>query len=176
MSIRNDIANWAARRPAWQQSTLARLALGHRFDASDYDSLADQLLLRDGAGTEKHLLPKDWSIPETNPQVTISDVHIGENVNGLEPGQCLTFFPSGLTVVYGDNGSGKSGYARLLKHFCSARVATQVLPNVFKAAPDSPPSAEIGTYVNGERQTGLSWGAATCDSEPHWLLRQGLRQ
>ena len=157
MSIRNEIASWAAKRPGWQQSTLAKLALGHTFDASDYKLLADRLLLGESTVTEKLSLPGDWSKPESYPQVTISDIHIGENVNGITPGQCLTFASSGLTVVYGDNGSGKSGYARLLKRFCSARVLTEVLPDVFKPAPDSPPSAEIGTCFNGEPQPSQSW-------------------
>lgn len=157
MSIRNDIATWATGRPVWQQTALAKLALGHTFDTNDYGSIADQLLLGTGVAVDKHSLPKAWAIPENNLSVTISEVHIGENVNGLEPGQCLTFAPSGLTVVYGDNGSGKSGYARLLRHFCSARVSTEVLTNVFRPTPDDPPSAEIGISINDESTVSHSW-------------------
>ena len=157
MSIRNDIAKWAAGRPAWQQAALAKLALGDTFDASDYESLASELLHGQDRVVKKYSLPKDWAFPETNHPVTVSEVHIGENVNRLEPGQRLTFEPSGLTVVYGDNGSGKSGYARLLKHFCGARVITEVLPNVFERPSDSPPSAEIAIRVNGEPQDSMSW-------------------
>jgi len=41
-------------------------------------------------------------------------IHGAENVNALKAGERLTFDKTGLTVVYGDNGSGKSGYARIL--------------------------------------------------------------
>ena len=34
----------------------------------------------------------------------------------------MEFGTEGLTVVYGDNGSGKSGYVRLLKEVCRARA------------------------------------------------------
>ena len=157
MSIRNEIAAWAAKRPGWQQSILVDLALGHALEASDHKQLADRLLVGDGTVNEKHSLPSDWSNPEANPQVTISAIRIGENVNGLTPGECLNFASSGLTVVYGHNGSGKSGYARLLKHFCSARRDAQVLPNVFQPAPGSPPSAQIDTALNDEPQPSQSW-------------------
>ena len=45
--------------------------------------------------------------------------------------QTLEFQPAGLTVIYGDNASGKSGYARILKKVCRARAAEKpILPNV----------------------------------------------
>ena len=47
--------------------------------------------------------------------VTLRAIRGAENVNALKPGERLTFDKAGLTVVYGDNGSGKSGYARILK-------------------------------------------------------------
>ena len=59
-------------------------------------------------------------------------------VNALVDGQHLDFGTSGLTVVYGDNGSGKSGYARVIKAMVSARHRSDVLPNVFRELPDKP--------------------------------------
>lgn len=44
--------------------------------------------------------------------------------------------PKGVTVVYGDNGAGKSGYARLLKRACRARMSNgreeRILPNIYE--------------------------------------------
>ncbi|CDZ39051.1 Hypothetical protein, partial CDS, partial [Neorhizobium galegae bv. officinalis] len=39
----------------------------------------------------------------------------------LASGQTLYFAVNGLTIVYGENGSGKSGYCKLLKQICRAR-------------------------------------------------------
>lgn len=47
--------------------------------------------------------------------VTLGALHGLSNVNALAPGERLTFGKTGLTVIYGDNGAGKSGYARVLK-------------------------------------------------------------
>lgn len=38
--------------------------------------------------------------------------------------------------MYGDNGSGKSGYARLIKAMSNARHRSEILPNVYRQAPD----------------------------------------
>ncbi|MGH3788908.1 MAG: AAA family ATPase [Pseudonocardiaceae bacterium] len=52
----------------------------------------------------------------------------------MAPDQTLTFGTTGLTVVYGDNASGKSGYARLLKSLVGARIRDDILMDVFATA------------------------------------------
>ena len=72
-------------------------------------------------------------------------------------GGALTFGEAGLTLVYGDNGSGKSGYARLVKEVAEARHREQVLPNAFiPGAARSPQQARI-RYIVGEEQRELTW-------------------
>jgi predicted ATPase len=43
------------------------------------------------------------------------------HVNAIAENQYLPFSAVGMTVIYGDNGSGKSGYSRVLKRACRAR-------------------------------------------------------
>jgi len=50
----------------------------------------------------------------------------------LAPKKPLEFGKGNLTVIYGSNGSGKSGYVRLLKHVCGARETGTLYCNVFK--------------------------------------------
>ncbi|BBO69292.1 hypothetical protein DSCA_32220 [Desulfosarcina alkanivorans] len=42
------------------------------------------------------------------------------------------FGKGNITIVYGNNGSGKSGYVRLLKHVCGAREMATLHCNVYK--------------------------------------------
>jgi energy-coupling factor transporter ATP-binding protein EcfA2 len=51
----------------------------------------------------------------------------------LAADQRLQFSANGITVVYGDNGSGKSGYTRILKQICRARdpKTATILPNIY---------------------------------------------
>jgi energy-coupling factor transporter ATP-binding protein EcfA2 len=79
------------------------------------------------------------------------------NVNALAPGERLSFGKAGLTVIYGDNGAGKSGYARVLKQLCRARSpkGDAILPNIYAAA-SGMPSANIEFYIGGQKRN-ASW-------------------
>jgi energy-coupling factor transporter ATP-binding protein EcfA2 len=66
------------------------------------------------------------------------------SVGSVDPGQRLDFAAVGLTLVYGENGSGKSSYARVLRRACrSSAKPVEILPNVLKsgAATSEPASA-----------------------------------
>lgn len=53
-----------------------------------------------------------------------------QHVNAIAEKQHLPFSPIGMTVIYGDNGSGKSGYSRVLKRACRARDQAEAIhPN-----------------------------------------------
>ena len=56
-------------------------------------------------------------------------VTLGDGVNALKPGARIDFAP-GVTVIFGENGSGKSGFVRLLKRAAGVRTAEEILPNV----------------------------------------------
>jgi hypothetical protein len=52
--------------------------------------------------------------------------------------------------VYGDNGSGKSGYSRILKLACQARDKDErIIPNVFATAPTGTPTATLKIKQDG---------------------------
>jgi hypothetical protein len=52
-------------------------------------------------------------------------------------------FAEGLTVIYGGNGVGKSGFARVLSNACFSRQQHPIYPDVFDAAAPASPSAFI---------------------------------
>jgi energy-coupling factor transporter ATP-binding protein EcfA2 len=87
-----------------------------------------------------------------NPVVTLRQVREVQHVNALAVDERLTFARAGLTIVYGDNGSGKSGYARILKQVCRARLGSRsetILPNIYEPNPGTP-SATIDFAVNNQ--------------------------
>ena len=77
---------------------------------------------------------------------SIDDV---KNANRLAPGQALPFALNGITLIYGHNGSGKSGYCRILKKFCRAIVKDTIHPNVFAAGKPPPAEARIRYKLQG---------------------------
>jgi len=79
-------------------------------------------------------------------------------INALVADQFLSFGERGLTLVYGDNACGKSGYARLIKNMVRARHRDQaILPNVF--GPHLEGSAAIDIMV-GSEQRQIAWPTA----------------
>lgn len=84
-------------------------------------------------------------------------------INALAPQQELIFEPSGLTVIYGDNGSGKSGYVRVLKHACRSRDEKFAIHRDLEDKADTPQSADI-FFARGKTTEPFSW---TPDGEPH---------
>lgn len=150
MTIESDIIAWGLERPGWQQEVLLALANGEEYAAEAIRELSDKIL----AG--RHSVPSEdaKSLAVKSPvveQVTLSDIADVHGVNALIDGQLLSFGASGLTVVYGDNGSGKSGYARLIKATVNARHRSEILSNVFLDTPGSP-SGVLHYRIAGNEQ------------------------
>lgn len=155
MSAYEEVLSWADTRPWWQQRVLARIIAGDTFGEHDYADIARSLI-------EEPESPPDggWFSSLTPPQATQDEpvqlVAVKElsNVNRLASEQQLTFEPNGLTVVYGNNGSGKSGYARVISSMVGARHQEEILPDVF-ADGSGTPSGEVVFSVGGSERTAL---------------------
>jgi len=92
--------------------------------------------------------------------VSLISVAEPENVNALDSKQELKFAPTGVTVVFGYNGSGKSGYGRILRRACRARsTGAPILPNVLGAGGSNPtPATAVITYaLDGNEQKPEQW-------------------
>ena len=119
---------------------MRRVAAGDVLSDEDYDPLVEDIV-------EAKELPPPFGL-EHLPKAAAEDLPVRlvsiakpEHVNALESDQPLTFEPQGLTIVYGDNGSGKSGYARLLKRITRARHQEDVLSDVFRDTTLAKPTA-----------------------------------
>lgn len=153
MNAYEEVLSWAETRPWWQQKVLARIIAGVTFGEHDYEDIARILM-------EEPESPPDggWFSNLTLPPVTQDEpvrmiaVRKLANVNRLAPGQELTFEPNGLTVVYGHNGSGKSGYARVISSMVGARHQKKILSDVFDNEPRTP-SGEIVFEVGDKERT-----------------------
>lgn len=79
---------------------------------------------------------------------SISDV---KGIGALAPTRPLVFGDN-LTIVYGENGCGKSSYVRILKSAVSPKNSASILSNVYKK--DSPaPQASLTYSDDGEEHT-----------------------
>lgn len=78
-----------------------------------------------------------------------------ENVNALAPNQEIDFHPR-LTIAFGENASGKTGYVRVLKRAAAVRTAEPVLPNIHGGVPDATPRARVKVQVGDEEHV-IAW-------------------
>lgn len=131
MTLEDDLAAWVAERHDWQKDAVARFCRNEALTDEDVATIADRLI----AGTYPAMTAISASdIPGTSDsgdQVTLRAMAEVQGVNALLPDQRLTFGDAGLTIIYGDNASGKSGYARLIRQAVTARVKRDVLGDVF---------------------------------------------
>lgn len=150
-----DILKWSADLAAWQRDALRRLCGQSNLEAADITAFVG-ICKGDAAG-----VPLDASHVR-DPAASHAVVSLGalyglSHVNALAAGERLSFGKSGLTVIYGDNGAGKSGYARVLKQLCRARSpkGDAILPNIY-AASSGTPSASVDFFIGGQKRS-TSW-------------------
>lgn len=172
-----EIVAWSQKRSGWQQDALRRLAVGGTLTVADKADLL--LLLKAKAGFELTPAPpapipltvKDFTGAAKGQPVALKGIQGVKGVNRLVDGASITFSPTGLTVIYGRNGSGKSGYVRVLRSACRTRLDNpaklKVLDNVYGAA-TGPQSAEI-LIDAGAGDTPVPWGPA--QPKPDELLQ-----
>ena len=77
------------------------------------------------------------------------------DVNALAPDQDICFNAQ-MTVLYGENGTGKTGYVRILKQLAAVRTAEPILPNIARSNAPGTPTAVIA-YELGEKTENCSW-------------------
>lgn len=136
MSILQEILGWAKGLASWQSDAAGRLFTKETLAPDDLDDLYALLKAEHGIPDPKGRKASpiaDDKIPagaQPNVHVELLAMKNLVNVNAIAENRRLQFGAKGLTVIYGDNGSGKSGYSRVLKKACRARdQSEQILPN-----------------------------------------------
>jgi len=169
--LEEGLLDWAGQQLSWQRDILRRLAAGETLGRADYRLYADEAergALKEEAawytlpifGDAAVLVPLDVThltatIAGGEPVQTTKILHL-EGANGLAPGASLEFNLGGLTIIAGKNGSGKSGYTRIIKQLAATRASEQVLPNAF--SPHIVPKAVVSYQVGSTLPaTDLSW-------------------
>jgi hypothetical protein len=144
-----------------QRDALRRLVLNGELSEGDIRDLSEICKRAHGLAEQRDSVPlaKDH-VPEKgadSAQVTLLSIFHHRGVNALAEDQTLKFAPN-LTVVYGDNAAGKTGYIRILKSACRARGPEQILGNVVSGtAPHKPVVAidyKVGTEENNREWSG----------------------
>ncbi len=157
MTILQEILKWSQGLPAWQQDAIARLYVKPELSAQDFDDMYALLKSAHGIPDSNNRVPsklaaEQVAAPQTiNRLVQLTAIKNLRNVNALAEGQRLLLNPSGLSVIYGENGTGKSGYSRVFKKACRARDQRETIhPNAhMEPSKVGPAQASFEIIVDG---------------------------
>ena len=162
MTVLEELLEWSQDRPAWQRDALRRLVLNGELSDDDIHALTDICKSSHGLAEQQDIAPltKEHLPDKTAGSAPVSLVSIFHHrgVNALAEDQTLEFVPN-LTVVYGDNAAGKTGYIRILKSACRARRQEQILGNVVSGATPLSPVVSI-KYQLGTEPEPREWAGS----------------
>jgi energy-coupling factor transporter ATP-binding protein EcfA2 len=158
------LEQWLNERPDWLRRAAADLITAARAPIDDeIELLADHCHVEAAEQLEAPHPPIEEGAIATVPgggELRIQKISAIRGVNALGSNAELQLDQGSMTVIYGINGSGKTGYVRLLKELCGSRVRDKAIyPNVF-AGETVEPSATVILTNNGEAQEPVEWKAS----------------
>ncbi|MBO9170026.1 AAA family ATPase [Rhizobium sp. L245/93] len=167
MSVTVDLLAFAKTRLAWEQDLFRRIYTQPDLTKADLDEV---LALVKMAGSIDGIVSSTGPLPLAAEHVlhrpvdaaavVLGSVGDVRNAMQLATGQTLTFAMEGITVIYGENGSGKSGYCKLLKQICRARkerIDDTVLENAYATGTRGRPTLTVQFQVGAEEPKRQDW-------------------
>lgn len=153
-TIWDELNKWGETLADWQRFIISHAVRDGQLSDERVEE-AYRLFLR-----EKELDNGNEDLPEIPASVTgrasavvspliLRELRSLKYVNAIPESARITFGPE-LTVIYGQNAAGKSGFARLLSSACFSRSNTQIIANIYEEPmPDEPASAEFSVEREG---------------------------
>jgi len=169
-TIWNQLDAWAQDFKPWQRFVLSNAVRVGRLTDDQVDQAYKQLLQDNGLG-EAAIPPIEVPAAITGRPAEAAPApmwltRIGDlcAINALPAAAELTFSPA-LTVVYGGNGVGKSGFTRILSNVCFSRTQHPVLPNVYDEEAKGDPAASIVIADGTQKETAYVFDGSTEHAE-----------
>ena len=162
-TLETIVSQWLGKQPEWYSYAL-HIALMGEFSEEDVNALAREVckthdIELDVVAKSEELKPFRTadlaSAGIVHREITLEAIKAVSGVNAIAPGSELRLSPIGITVVYGNNGSGKSGFSRIIRNASTSRSGPEtILSNVFDA--NGKTAVLIEATIDGSRRK-LSW-------------------
>ncbi|MEL6363188.1 MAG: DNA repair protein, partial [Pseudomonadota bacterium] len=161
-TVLETILEWSSTRPDWMRDALRRIVSGGTPSEGDLSELFNLCKKEHGDDTitlkaeplDATHLPVD---PGAGESVSIAAIKNVIGVNQLARDQKLAFETKGITIIYGPNGTGKSGYSRILKKACRARHAGEIMPDVYNPSPTGNATATLSVQKSDGSEQQIPW-------------------
>ena len=173
----DELIQWSddSTRHGWQRDALRRIVCFAEITKQDLQEL--QRIIENDVGiiSDENVVPVpllSGHLPksaENAPRTTLLSIGSVQGIARLADDQePLSFLEDGLTLVYGPNASGKSGYCRIAKHLCRSRSAQEIRGNVYDESSSNRWKVDFDYSVEGQENKKLSW---TGEEPPEDLKR-----
>src|SRR5262245_454335 len=154
--IRSLLVEWANEQDGWlrilvSEVIVTRQGLSHARAGELYETYLIEKELQLGERIEVSLLAAPELEGGVGEGFLLKGLRDVRAVNALSAGQAIEFHPR-LTLIYGENGAGKSGYVRVLKRIGGVRTAEPIIPDVFAAGSVGSPEATVSYVLDGEER------------------------
>lgn len=173
----DTLLEWADKQIEWVRDALRRHAASPSSILSDEDKAAIFDRVRHAAGIAIDPVPTCTPLAAQHlksaaPQGRTLFCSLGpvSNLGQLAADQQLSFATDGITLIYGDNGSGKSGYCRVAKKVCRSPTFDPLIGNIFVEGAKPPAEALLRFLPDGATEiVELLWkdGASAPESLAH---------
>ena len=167
-----ELLSWAEGRSLWQRDGLRRLALQGELTTADLSAL--RLQIEKAAGLPAENAPDSVPLAQEhlnqatgdNPKTVLASLGPVRHVDRLASDQPpLRFATNGVTLVYGPNASGKSGYCRIARKLCRSLIPIELRGNVYDSVEPNRQEVNVAFRVGSDDQPKreLNWRV---DQEP----------
>jgi len=164
MASDDELFDWCAARPRWQQEAIRLLTAKPKLEPDELDQLEQAVKIEagiiDGKSpawtplTKTHLKAGNKYAPVT----VLGAIGPLRNIDRLAAAQPpLKFAINGVTLIYGANGSGKSGYCRIAKRVCHCLHDVSLRGNVFEPETADPREVSLTFRVDGDKAKSVVW-------------------
>jgi hypothetical protein len=156
---REILAAWANEQDEWVRAIIRRvLSSGRALPEDDLDAVYS--LFRQEKGVDERTLPEETllavDLAEEDAELPLVVAKLSEvtGVNAIVPGSVIELH-AGITILYGENGTGKTGYSRVFKALAGSRTADTILGNI--AVEEEVAQTAKVEYVLGPNAKVLEW-------------------
>ncbi len=159
--MKDAMAEWLHKQHSWLQEAAHRILTKGKLSPADFADLAQHLKKSEPKANPPRTYPSIGNGTTSPSGLRLISIGPIEGIDALNPRLPLEFGTGNFTVIYGTNGSGKSGYTRIITKACGKPHSVDLKSNVYE---DFPTKREctFQFQIDGINKT-VNWRA---DSEP----------
>lgn len=156
---REVLAAWANEQDEWVRAIVREVLSSLRALSDDHLDAA-YALFRQEKGLDERTLPTEPAlavdVTEENAELPLTVTKLSEvtGVNALLPGSVIEPHV-GMTILFGENGTGKTGYSRVFKALAGSRTADTILGDI--AVTEAVAQTAKVDYTVGTDAKTLTW-------------------